>query len=71
MAHSTVKLSVHGMTCANCARSVERKLAATPGVGKASVDLSSASVDVEYDSSRVNPEALAGAIRQLGYEVGT
>jgi copper chaperone CopZ len=34
------------------------------------VDLNSATADVEYDSSRVNPEALAGAIRQLGYEVG-
>ncbi|MGA2274545.1 MAG: heavy metal-associated domain-containing protein [Bryobacteraceae bacterium] len=70
MAHSTVKFSVHGMTCANCARSVERKLAATPGVGKASVDLGSASAEVEYDAARVNPETLAGAIRQLGYEVG-
>jgi cation transport ATPase len=33
MDHSTVRFSVQGMTCANCARSVERKLAATPGVG--------------------------------------
>jgi len=61
---------VHGMTCANCARSVERKLASTPGVGKASVELSSATADVDYDPARVNPEALAGAIRQLGYQVG-
>ena len=61
---------MHGMTCANCARSVERKLASTPGVGKASVELSSATADVDYDPARVNPEALAGAIRQLGYQVG-
>ena len=58
------------MTCGNCARSVERKLAATPGVGKASVDLTSASAEVEYDPARVDPETLAGAIRQLGYEIG-
>jgi len=58
------------MTCANCARSVERKLSATPGVGKASVDLGSASAEVEYDPARVNPETLAGAIRRLGYDVG-
>jgi Cu+-exporting ATPase len=70
MDHSTVKFSIHGMTCANCARSVERKLAATPGVGKASVDLSSASAEVEYDPARATPETLASAIRQLGYEVG-
>jgi Cu+-exporting ATPase len=70
MAHSTVKFSVHGMTCANCSRSVERKLAATPGVAKCSVDLGAASAEVEYDPARVNPETLAGAIRQLGFEVG-
>ncbi len=70
MAHSTVKISVHGMTCDNCARSVERKLAATPGVGKASVDLGSASAEVEYDPARVKPETLVQAIRQLGYEAG-
>jgi len=64
-----VKFSVRGMTCANCARAVERKLAATPGVGKASVDLGAASAEVEYDPARVSPETLAGAIRQLGYEV--
>jgi copper chaperone CopZ len=58
------------MTCANCARSVERKLAATPGVGKASVDLSSATRRCGIRPARVNPETLAGAIRQLGYEVG-
>ncbi|MFY9728454.1 MAG: heavy metal-associated domain-containing protein [Bryobacteraceae bacterium] len=69
MAHSTVKFSVHGMTCGNCARSVERKLAATPGVGKATVDLNGGSAEVEYDPTRVSTETLAGAIRQLGYEV--
>ena len=35
-------LPVRGMTCGNCARSVERKLASTPGVTKATVDLSGA-----------------------------
>jgi len=58
------------MTCANCVRSVERKLAATPGVGKVNVDLGASSAEVDYDPARVNPETLASAIRQLGYEVG-
>lgn len=57
------------MTCANCARSVERKLAGTPGVAKATVDLEAASAAVEYDGDTVTPEALANAVRQLGYEV--
>lgn len=57
------------MTCGNCARTVERALASTPGVTKVSVDLQGASATVEYDVSLVKPEALAEAVRDLGYEV--
>ena len=57
------------MTCVNCARSVERRLAATPGVRKAAVDLQAASATVEYDADMVEPATLAGAVRALGYEV--
>ena len=69
MATETVNLTVQGMTCGNCARSVERKLAGTPGVTKATVDLQAAKATVEFDASRVKPDALANAVRQLGYEV--
>ncbi len=68
MALETVSLSVRGMTCGNCARGVERKLLATSGVKKATVDLAGSRATVEYDSAAVQPEALAAAVRQLGYE---
>ena len=57
------------MTCANCARTVERRLAGTPGVTKAAVDLQAATATVEYDADVVKPETLASAVRALGYEV--
>ena len=69
MKAGSVQLTVKGMTCDNCARSVERKLTATPGVTKASVDLKAGQARVEYDADRVQPDALANAVRQLGYEV--
>lgn len=69
MATQTLHLSVLGMTCKNCTRSVERTLASTPGVTKAFVDLQAASATVEYDADLVKPEVLANAIRDLGYEV--
>ncbi len=62
-------MPVHGMTCANCARSVERTLASTPGVTKVTVDLPGESATVEYDSELVKPEALANVVRDIGYEV--
>jgi copper chaperone CopZ len=69
MAAQTLYLTVRGMTCGNCARSIERKLAATPGVTKASVDLHSTQATVEYDADLVKPEVLENAVRELGYEV--
>ena len=69
MSPQTLKMMVGGMTCGNCSRSVERKLSATPGVTKATVDLVNASAIVEYDADLVTPETLANAVRQLGYEV--
>ncbi|HEY2013094.1 MAG TPA: heavy metal-associated domain-containing protein [Bryobacteraceae bacterium] len=69
MATQTLHLAVGGMTCGNCARTVERTLASTPGVTKAAVDLQGASATVEYDVDLVKPEAIAAAVRDLGYEV--
>jgi copper chaperone CopZ len=65
----TLTMPVRGMTCGGCARTVEKKLAATPGVSKVTVDLEGARATVEYDEAAVRPEALANAVRQLGYEV--
>jgi Cu+-exporting ATPase len=68
MATETLNLAVRGMTCANCARSVERKLLGVPGVTKTSVSLEAASATVEYDTDLVMPEMLPKAVRELGFE---
>jgi len=69
MAAESLNISVRGMTCANCARSVERKLSGTPGVTKAVVELQGERAYVEYDADLVKPEVLKNAVRELGYEV--
>jgi cation transport ATPase len=43
-----LRLPIEGMTCATCARRVERALGRLPGV-EASVDLAGESADVHYD----------------------
>ena len=69
MTPRTLQLTVKGMTCNNCARSVERTLASTPGVTKATVDLKNERANVEYNEDLVKPEVLEKAVRELGYEV--
>src|SRR3954454_20106230 len=64
-----VDLPVSGMTCAACARSIERTLAATPGVATAHVNLATNTATVEYDPDRAAVPAFIGAIEELGYGV--
>jgi Cu+-exporting ATPase len=68
MPTATLNLAINGMTCANCVRSVERKLLGVPGVTKTTVSLEAASATVEYDTDLVKPEMFAKAVRELGYE---
>jgi Cu+-exporting ATPase len=68
MALETLTIAIGGMSCANCARSVERKLGSTPGVTKVAVDLERGVACVEYDTGLVTPSAIASEIRTLGYE---
>jgi copper chaperone CopZ len=69
MPSEILHLDVLGMSCGNCARSIEKKLSSTPGVTKASVDLEAARATVEYDTDLVKPDALTKAVRDLGYDV--
>jgi copper chaperone CopZ len=69
MSAETVTLPVTGMTCGGCARSIEKKLTATPGVANAKVDLEGARATVEFDPSRTEVPKLVAAIEQLGFQV--
>ena len=64
-----VDLPVSGMTCAACARTIERTLANTAGVERAHVNFATSTATVEYDEDRVHKPELVGAIEELGYGV--
>src|SRR5580658_2752885 len=57
------------MTCAACARAIERTLAGSPGVQRARVNLATNTATVEYDAARIGMPALIHAIEDLGYGV--
>jgi P-type Cu+ transporter len=64
-----IDLPVSGMTCAACARSIERTLAGTPGVDRARVNLATNTATVEYDPSQAKPFDFVTAIEDLGFGV--
>ena len=64
-----VDLPVTGMTCAACARSIERTLSAIGGVTRANVNLATNTATVEFDAARVRVGDFVAAIEDLGYGV--
>lgn len=66
-----LNLPVLGMTCANCAVSVEKALRRTEGVEDALVNLSSERVAVSYDSDQTNLASIVSNIQGAGYDVAT
>src|SRR5271165_3587261 len=68
-AHDEIELPIGGMTCAACARTVERQLGSTEGVEKASVNFATRTASVRYNPDRTQVEKLIAAVEDVGYEV--
>jgi Cu+-exporting ATPase len=68
VAMASVEIPVTGMTCANCAMTIERALSKkVPGVLKASVNLATERARVEYIPTITTIEDIIAAIERAGY----
>lgn len=66
----SIELPVVGMSCANCALTVERILRRkVPGVENALVNLAAETVHVTYDPAVTGPERMAEAVEAAGYRL--
>lgn len=61
-------LKIKGMTCASCARAVERSALKLDGVKNAFVNLVSEKMIVDYEEDNVNIEEITSAVSKAGYE---
>lgn len=64
-----VELPIAGMTCAACARTIERQLSSTDGVTQASVNFATRTASVKYDKSRTSLAHLVNAVEEIGFQV--
>lgn len=68
MPEKRVTIPITGMSCANCAMTIERVLKKkVPGVTQASVNFATESALVEYRPSETNIEKIIAAIEKAGY----
>jgi len=63
-------LSVTGMTCGGCVNSVQKVLAAVPGVKSVEVTLAPGQARVVCDPAQVDRATLVQAIIDAGFGVG-
>jgi P-type Cu+ transporter len=64
-----ISLPITGMSCAACARRVEKALSGAEGVSTANVNLAVERATVEYAPVTAEPEALIQAVEDAGYGV--
>ncbi len=64
---SSLMLTISGMTCEHCRKTVEDALMGVAGVWAAAVDLRRGSAEVQCDRARVRPDALVDAVKAAGY----
>lgn len=61
------QFKISGMTCANCALTIEKKLIATPGVHIASVNFANETVTIDFDPQIINLSGVFNQVREVGY----
>lgn len=63
-----VRLTIEGMTCDHCVKTVRKAIEAVPGVRSAAVDLDSGSAEVRVMPGWVDHQGLNAAVEKAGYE---
>ncbi len=64
---NTLLLTVTGMTCGGCVASVQKVLAALPGVESVEVTLAPGQARVSFDPARTGRDAMIKAVTDAGF----
>jgi sulfite exporter TauE/SafE/copper chaperone CopZ len=66
---TATRLRISGMTCAACRKKIEKKLRATAGIHKATVNIHAGTADIAYAADAISLRTITSLIHALGYEV--
>lgn len=66
-ADTLVLLQAQGMTCSSCSQKITQSLTSQSGVAAVAVDVPAGIVEVQIDSRKTTPVAVAGSVSSLGF----
>ena len=64
-------LTIEGMTCAACAKTVERVTKKLPGVSEATVNLATERLSISFDDGKLTIKTIQDAVEKAGYRALT
>ncbi len=67
--HEKIVLQIGGMSCVNCAKTIEKALGNREGVYNAVVNFAAESVSVEYNPQQISLPSIKKTIQDSGYQV--
>ena len=68
---SLLTLPVTGMSCVNCAGTIERNVIKLPGVASAQVDLAGEKLTVAFDPAQLDARGIIACVQRIGFNVPT
>ena len=63
----TLHLRLQGMSCASCARTIERSIQGIPGVTECNVNFALERATVKFDRTATNPDTIQQVVAKAGY----
>ena len=67
----TTIMPVTGLSCSNCALTIESNVRKLPGVETVGVDFAAEKLNISFDSALLTDNQVIACVRQLGYDVAT
>ena len=67
--HEKIVLQIGGMSCVNCAQSIEKALNSKEGVYNATVNFATEKVTVEYNPEQLSLAGIKKTIQDVGYQI--
>ena len=67
--HEKVVLQIGGMSCVNCAQSIEKALNSKEGIYNASINFATEKVAIEYNPEQISLAGIKKTIQDVGYQV--
>lgn len=63
-----ISFKVQGMSCSSCSTTIQKKLSSLDGIIKAHINIATEKGHVEYDSNKIDVQAILRGVKDAGYK---